>query len=221
MISDTGEGMRARKKRQTANAIELAAVTGALEKGHENLSVEEICERADVSRSTFFNYVPTRESAIFGAPIPLADDALVAQILADDSVPLTTSLLRVMFASVGHSLVNPEVAAGRMRLSVEQPETRHLIAAPIIALLSELTSVLTGWLEQHDSRRIHPAVPAEKEARYVIALVGAAFQSLLIETSGVDDVVLPERVFESAIDEIVAVAEARSPRSRERTDATS
>lgn len=58
--------MRERKKRETRAALADAALRLALEKGPENVTVEEIAEAADVSVRTFFNYFPHKEHAILG-----------------------------------------------------------------------------------------------------------------------------------------------------------
>ncbi|MEV0283823.1 TetR family transcriptional regulator [Kribbella sp. NPDC050820] len=59
-------GLRERKKRETRAALADAALRLALEKGPENVTVEEIAEAADVSVRTFFNYFPHKEHAILG-----------------------------------------------------------------------------------------------------------------------------------------------------------
>lgn len=58
--------MRARKQRQTREAIHRAAVDLALENGPDAATVADISARANVSTRTFFNYFPTKEDAIVG-----------------------------------------------------------------------------------------------------------------------------------------------------------
>ncbi|ADB35480.1 transcriptional regulator, TetR family [Kribbella flavida DSM 17836] len=59
-------GRRERKKRETRAALAAAALRLALEKGPDNVTVEEISEAADVSARTFFNYFSHKEHAILG-----------------------------------------------------------------------------------------------------------------------------------------------------------
>ncbi|TCC53616.1 TetR family transcriptional regulator [Kribbella capetownensis] len=59
-------GLRERKKRETRAALAEAALRLALDKGPDNVTVEEIAEAADVSVRTFFNYFPHKEHAILG-----------------------------------------------------------------------------------------------------------------------------------------------------------
>ena len=64
--SDAFVGRRERKKRETYLALHDAALALAEERGFEHLTVEAICEQADVSVRTFFNYFPCKEDAVLG-----------------------------------------------------------------------------------------------------------------------------------------------------------
>lgn len=57
-------GLRERKKTETRAALAAAALRLALDKGADNVRVDEIAEAADVSPRTYNNYFPSREHAI-------------------------------------------------------------------------------------------------------------------------------------------------------------
>lgn len=60
----SGEGLRARKKRETRRSIARAALRLAQEAGPDPVTIEAIAEAADVSPRTIFNHFATREDAI-------------------------------------------------------------------------------------------------------------------------------------------------------------
>ena len=75
------EGLRERKMRIARRTMEEAAVGLAYDDGVQAVTVDRVCAIAMVSRSTFFNYFPSLEHAIFG-PALTYDLALTERILA-------------------------------------------------------------------------------------------------------------------------------------------
>jgi AcrR family transcriptional regulator len=61
-MTETTVGRRERKKEETKLRIFLAAAHLFHEKGFDATTVDEIAERADVSKGTFFNYFPRKEA---------------------------------------------------------------------------------------------------------------------------------------------------------------
>jgi AcrR family transcriptional regulator len=58
-------GLRERKKLQTAMRIYRTAVALFVERGFDNVSVQEIADAAEVSKMTVFNYFGTKEDLVF------------------------------------------------------------------------------------------------------------------------------------------------------------
>jgi AcrR family transcriptional regulator len=61
-VSEVGGSLRERKKRRTYTATAQVAVRLVAERGMQAVRVEDICERAEISRSTFFRYFDSKES---------------------------------------------------------------------------------------------------------------------------------------------------------------
>ncbi|MFF1253114.1 TetR family transcriptional regulator [Pseudarthrobacter sp. NPDC058329] len=74
------EGSRRERKRAATRAA-LTSIARKLtaERGLNGYTVEEVCEQADISRRTFFNYFPTKEDAILGH----IDDEIPADVIED------------------------------------------------------------------------------------------------------------------------------------------
>jgi AcrR family transcriptional regulator len=93
-----GPGLRERKKLATKQALALAAMQLAVEHGLENVRVEDITDRVNVSRRTFTNYFSCKEEAI--ASLNTARFTQAVQALGDRpaSEPLAESLAEVFAA---------------------------------------------------------------------------------------------------------------------------
>jgi AcrR family transcriptional regulator len=60
-------GRRDRKKQATRRSLRNAALELVASRGFAHVTVEDIAEAADVATRTFFNYFPSKESAVIGA----------------------------------------------------------------------------------------------------------------------------------------------------------
>ncbi|MGI5499867.1 TetR family transcriptional regulator [Lentzea sp. CA-135723] len=94
-------GLRERKKLQTWRTIRTAAFELIGERGFEAVSVEEIAAAANVSRSTLFNYFPTKEAIVLD-PDPEEPEVWRALLRArPGGEPLWASLREVQLGYLG------------------------------------------------------------------------------------------------------------------------
>ncbi len=93
-------GLRDRKKREAQRAIRAAALRLFIEHGYGTVSIEQIAEAADVSRTTFFNYFPSKEAVVLE---PDPSQAEVWQQLRTErplGEPLWQSLTAILLGSI-------------------------------------------------------------------------------------------------------------------------
>jgi AcrR family transcriptional regulator len=150
----TVAGLRERKKQATRVALREAALRLALERGPENVRIDDIAAAAGVSPRTYNNYFSSREQAIVAAvaaereqgiaaavtaqptEVPLADtviDAVVDQYCAprpDALLLITTSpALRAAYVDAATVLEEPLAAAIVARVGAARLDAQVLAAA--------------------------------------------------------------------------------------------
>ena len=91
--TEAPQGRRLRKKERTRRAIYDAALALFAERGFEDVTVEQICEAADVARGTFFLHFPTKAGLIFEATARLT--AELRELLAEPGPTALHDLRRV------------------------------------------------------------------------------------------------------------------------------
>lgn len=65
------EGLRARRRRETARDVHAVALRLARDRGFDAVTVEAISAEAGIAPRTFFNYFPTKEAAVVHGPFDL------------------------------------------------------------------------------------------------------------------------------------------------------
>jgi AcrR family transcriptional regulator len=119
------DGLRSRKKEKTRRAIEDAALDLFAEQGYETTTVDQIAERAEVSKATFFRYFATKGEVIFGdtgnEQEPLRR-AIVERPSTEDDV---TAVRRAIQSDWTHT-VDPQRTARQARAAHTSPLLRGL-----------------------------------------------------------------------------------------------
>lgn len=101
-MSITEPTRRERKKEETRRRIFEAAIALFREKGFEATTVDEITEKADVGRGTFFNYFPKKESVLsFLSADRLAAAKENADALLADPAPAREKLIHLYLLAAG------------------------------------------------------------------------------------------------------------------------
>lgn len=156
MIDAGSEGLRERKRRATREAIEREALELALVHGYDNVTVEMICERANISPRTFFNYAGSKERAVLGIGPPLPDqshrDAYLGGMGGSPLEDLVSLMVKTLTELGG---VNNETMLKRHRVMQENP---HL-ALKEYAQMEEVENVIVDLVR----RRLDAEEPARTD----------------------------------------------------------
>ena len=166
--TQTGEGLRERKKLATKQALALAAVQLSVQRGLENVRVEDITDAVNVSRRTFTNYFASKEAAI--AAVSADRFARAAQALRDRPAtePVADSLAEVFAAQHQAAAQLDSERMAPIRMLMASPALQGEVLKTMVAAEAPLAEVIaerTG------------ADPADLAPQVLAAAVIAAVQT--------------------------------------------
>lgn len=150
--------LREQRRTSTRREIAVAAVDLVLERGLAEVTVEDIAKAAGISPRTFFNYFPSKKSAVVAGPEPLSPEAIEA-FVTDRETPLFDGLHRLL-------LSGDLVLSGKRQFvhRVHQAIVAHPELVPVLhEQLMEFEAVLTDAV----ARRLE--VPADDDRPVVAA----------------------------------------------------
>ncbi|MFZ3453434.1 TetR family transcriptional regulator [Arthrobacter sp. 7Tela_A1] len=193
-------GLRERKRRDTENRIELAAVRGALERGFAAVTVDEICEEAVISRSTFFNYFPSRDAAIVGRPLEVLPQEAADAVLSSHGRDTAAGAFALIFGSLGPT--DTEVARLRAELSRKQPAARDAGTTTLVDAGTQIMATIRDWLAanpQYSSINGGPAYEASLASNAAYAAISVVEDGWL---GAAADVQASSKVFTAAMTDL-------------------
>lgn len=176
-----GPTLRERRRLSTRRDISRAALYLVLEHGLGNVTVDDIAEAAGISPRTFFNYFPSKKSAVLAGPDPLPDEA-VEVFVTDLDTPVPEGLRRLLDSLDVASAEQRELMSRMQQVITAHPE--------LVPVLHERVMEFEGLLAGVVARRLgtEPGDPRPTVAAAVCtALVRVAM------TGALDDGVEPER----------------------------
>ncbi|OFK92207.1 TetR family transcriptional regulator [Corynebacterium sp. HMSC056E09] len=189
--------LREQKRLKTRLRIEDAATRLVDERGFADVTVEEICDAAGISRRTFFNYFDSKDTAVLGAP---SHDFTEEQKKAFLSAP-TDSVFRLAVDLIkGHLVgqhVNEVITERRRRISGDSDAAAAALSRKR-AKSNEILELITERLDQDASLRQMPEVTAETEAILIAFAIREAFWIATASPDFSCDIPFEER-FESAL----------------------
>ncbi len=115
---------RERKKDETHTRIFKAAVQLFREKGFEETTIDDITERADVAKGTFFNYFPKKEAVLgFLSEAQLAKAEEFAETIMAERKPVRLKLTELLQRIASVYEEEPELSQYVMRESMKRAHT--------------------------------------------------------------------------------------------------
>ena len=177
-MSPTSAGRRERKKLETRERIFESAVARFAAHGYDSTTIEQIGERADVSRATVFNYFARKEDIVFEWFGRLRVEFAAALAEDDQHTVDSTSRLRRAFRALADGY-EADPATGRAMVRAWQRAGGPLLADESDALQLVANAVRAG---QRDGD-IPSGVDPDRAALILFdAYLGGLYRWVLDET---------------------------------------
>lgn len=166
-------GLRERKKAATRSALSAAGLRLAVERGLDNVRVDEIAAEAGVSLRTFNNYFSSKEQAIAANATERAEAFAAALRARPKAEPLWDALVHVVKGLFPNK---PDRAwLARARLVREEPALLAEKAKADVAVERELAYEIASRMGMHATRDLYPRLAAAA----VVAAVHVALDGWL------------------------------------------
>jgi AcrR family transcriptional regulator len=164
-------GLRERKRTETRSKLETAAVTLVLRDGLEHATLDAICEAADVSNRTFFNYFESKEDAITGAKYAHITDEAIDDVLRehDGEEPLEV-IVRLIFRVLNPSIEASELLKKRMKLYKLYPQLLGGVASQMERFTKQLNAGVQLILKDAPGYSTESAAELDISADVLLAL---------------------------------------------------
>jgi len=159
--------LRERKKQATRVALREAALRLALDRGLDNVRVDDIAEAAGVSPRTYNNYFSSREQAIVAA-VSAEREARVAAAVA--AQPASLPLADAVVEAIVEQYTNPGSHDPKALLLITtHPPLREAFLDATTEIAGPLTAVIGDRINDPD-KSIAPVLSASVAAAVRIAL---------------------------------------------------
>ena len=157
-------GLRADKKRKVRLDIERAALTLVLERGFDGVTVEDVCAAAEISKKTFFNYFPSKASAVLGAYVPFPSAEELTSILEERADEQYLDVLVDVLGTRMGPGDDPEVARLRVQAFKAMPTLFFQGQREHGSIHRVVTQAVCAYLLEHPERRLMANLEPAREA---------------------------------------------------------
>lgn len=147
-------GLRERKKIKARLAIERAALELVLERGYDGTTVEDICERAEVSKKTFFNYFPSKAAVVTGRVSEFPEAEQLVVMMEAHSEMCYLDVLVNMISADYTVREGDEMADLRFKMLRKMPQLFFRGQRDLLNVQKAVTEAVGAYLEAHPERRM-------------------------------------------------------------------
>lgn len=205
-------GRRERNRLQTTLAIEDVATRLFLEHGVDAVTVEQICEGADISRRSFFNYFESKAQLLSGPSASVVTPDLLAEITelsAEKRLPFPAQVVELVgrahievqkrrHARSIDPALSREIARRRAVLLRTSPELLYARHHSLDLVKERLQKAIIANLSGHPTNRCLRNLPLEQEALLLVNMVTSTVWSALALAHSSGSGIADAEVFDAA-----------------------
>jgi AcrR family transcriptional regulator len=170
-------GLRERKRVATRQAIQLAVLRLALDRGLEHVTIEEISRDADISPRTFFNYFVSKEAAIVGdAPTLLDEEEVEVFVKGGPSGDLLRDLGDLIANAADTAAESRDTMLLRRDLHGRYPHLFALRLAGMRAFEDELAELIEARLIHETPNEVKDPAAVKSRARLITLVAFGALR---------------------------------------------
>ncbi|GIV07394.1 MAG: hypothetical protein KatS3mg017_0596 [Fimbriimonadales bacterium] len=171
---------RERRREETRQRLIQAALALMHEKPFDQVTVEEITERADVAKGTFFTYFPTKEHLLQAYIRDMTDEVYeFLESLQPEQAPSQWEVLRqVMLFIAQRDARSQQITRSMMNVAMQSDALRQML----VEILQEATEYATRGFEWGQQRgEFRTDVPPETLAHQAVRLYRLCQMEWLME----------------------------------------
>jgi AcrR family transcriptional regulator len=174
-MQSSESGLRERKRVETRDRLQTAAVTLVDQRGMEHATLDAICKEADVSTRTFFNYFDSKEDAILG----LEDVAITSDSVSDllgahvGSGPIELTI-RMVFGLLNPSVDSSAQLPLRMKIINQYPQLLGRMANQAQRMTQQLTAAMGPILRETSNFADQDETESEISVEILLSLCSGA-----------------------------------------------
>jgi AcrR family transcriptional regulator len=171
---------RERRREEMRQRIITAALSLMQEKPFDQITVEEITERADVAKGTFFLYFPTKEHLLYAYMEEMSEDVydFLEQLHPETAESQWEVLRQVMLYIASRDGLSLALTRSIMVACCQNPEVRR----QMMALVQEATQrALHGFIAGQQRGEFRRDVSAEQLAHYAVRLYRLCLMEWMME----------------------------------------
>lgn len=194
--SDNDIGLREQKRLATKRRIEDAATRLVDESSFDEVTIEQICEAAGISRRTFFNYFSAKEGAVIGMTSEKLNAEQREAFLNAESSNILHLLVEVMERHLTSSDSDGVIHERRQRI-FSHPDVAVRAMAFRKERSKEMMELLTERLTLRPEEQRHPEVDPGTEAMLLSAFIREAVWMAMAHPGRDCDAPMKERIYQS------------------------